>query len=40
LGNYLIIEKKYIFNKVIEKYEVDDRKYVKQIANELLSKKK
>lgn len=39
LGNYLIIEKKYIFNKVIEKYEVDDRKYVKQIANELLSKK-
>ena len=40
LGNYLIIEKKYIFNKFIEEYEVDDRKYVKQIANELLSKKK
>jgi hypothetical protein len=39
LGNYLIIEKKYIFNEYIKKYEVDDRKLVKQIANELLLKK-
>ena len=41
LGDYLIIEKKYIFNGLfIEKYDVHDRKHIKQIANELLSKKK